>query len=196
MTARWEERLYSVVVALQPRVLRQEFGEEMKLMLSDMLKDPATPRWRVWVALVDDIGNLMSGGVKIGVIFGSVALFAVFAHGAALASGHYAFPGVALLVVALAFVAAGFVGARRTGFVRGLGAGAVAGAVSLLAFPLDTALSGRTWWDSPLFVGILLVASAEGFALVVLGATVARVGDIQRRIRRGAVAFAEAWMAS
>jgi hypothetical protein len=33
-------------------------------------------------------------------------------------------------------------------------------------------------------------------ALVLLGATIARFGDIQRRLRRSAAAFGSAWMAS
>lgn len=196
MTARWEEQVYSVIVALHPRAFRQTYGEEMKLMLNDMLKDPTTPRWRVWVAMVDDIGNMMAGGVKIGLIFGSVVLAIVFAHAALLASGHYAFPEFALLGIALSFAAAGFIGARRSGFIRGVGTGAVAGVVSLLAFPLDAFFSGRTWWESPMFAGILVVGTAEGLSLVILGATMARFGDIQRRVRRGAVAFARAWTAS
>lgn len=196
MTHRWEEKVYSVIVALQPHAFRHAYGEEMKLMLNDMLKDPSIPRWRVWIAMVDDIGNMMSGGVRIGVIFGSVALAAVFAHGALLAAGHYAFPWFALVAVALSFAAAGFVGARRSGFIRGVGAGAVAGVVSTLGFPLDYVFSGRVWWESQMFVGILIISSAEGLSLVILGATVATFGDIRRRVHRSAVAFGKAWSAS
>lgn len=164
-------------------------------MLNDMLKDPETPRWRVWLAILDDAGNMMGGGVKVGVLFGLVILAAVFAHGALGAAGHYGFPELAIVVVALAFVAAGFVGARRSGFVRGIGAGVVAGVVSTLSFPIYAAFSGRDWWASEMFAGIILIASAEGLTLVAIGATLATLPDIVRRVRRSARAFAGAWIA-
>lgn len=191
-----ERRIYSVVVALHPRAFRLKYGEEMKLMLNDMLKDPDTPRWRVWVAMLDDVGNMMGGGVKLGALFGLLVLATVFAHGAVAAAGHYAFPQFALLAVALSFVAAGFTGARRSGFLRGVGAGTVAGLIGTLAFPLDAIFSGHRWWESEMFAGIVVVSIAEGLALVLIGATLATVGDIQRRIRRSARAFASAWIAT
>lgn len=192
----WEERAYAVVVALHPRGFRAKYGEEMKLMLNDMLKDPQIPRWRVWIALIDDIGNMLGGGVRLGVFFGSFVLLAVLAHYALGGAGHYAFPELTLLVIAFAYLAVGFVGARRSGFVRGCAAGVVAGMVSTLAFPIVAAFTGRTYWESEMFIGILIVSTAEGLSLVAIGAIAATFGDIQRRVRRSSVAFAKAWLTS
>jgi hypothetical protein len=196
MKSHWEERLYAVVVALHPRAFRIEYGEEMKLMLNDMLKDPQTPRWRVWVALVDDIGNMLGGGVRLGTIYGLLILFFFIAFRATERLEMYPRPELTLFLIAATYILAGFTGARRAGFVRGVGAGIVAGAVSSLAFPADSFLSGHQWMGSRMFIGILLISIAEGTSLVVLGATVARFGDIQRRVRRSAVAFGSAWLAA
>ena len=195
MTDTWEERVYALMVALQPKPFRQQYGEEMKLMLRDMLKDPETPRWQVWMAMLDDVGNLMGGGVKVGALSGLLVLALVFVHGAVAAAGHYAFPEFVLLAVAFVFAASGFIGARRSGFLRGVGAGCLAGAIGALAFPVDAFFSGHRWWGSEMFIGIVLISTMEGVALVVTGAMIGAFGDIQRRIRRSAGAFARAWIA-
>jgi len=197
MKSPWEERLYAVVVALHPRSFRTEYGEEMMLMLNDMLKDPQTPRWRIWVALVDDIGNMMSGGVRLGAMYGLLILAVFVVFRATERVGANPRPEVALFLIAGIYVVAGFTGARRSGFARGIGVGIIAGAISSLAFPADSFLSGHQWMDSErMFVGILLVSIADGLLLVVFGATVATFGDIQRRVRRSAVAFGSAWIAA
>jgi hypothetical protein len=192
MTSHWEERVYAVVVALHPRAFRTEYGQEMKLMLTDMLKDPETPRWRVWLAMLDDIGNLMRGGVRRGVLFGVFVLAIWLLHrGTGLPDLK-----LSLALIALSYVAVGFTGARSSGFLRGVGAGVVAGIVSSLTLFGDGFFFGRRWADSRMFTGILLISTAEGLSLVMLGAMIARLGDIQRRIRRSALAFANAWIAS
>ncbi len=112
-------------------------------MLNDMLKDPETPRWRVWLAMLDDIGNLMAGGVRRG---------------------------------------------------RGVGTGVIAGLISSLVF-VGEEVYGHRWAESREFVGILLISTAEGLSLVLFGATIARFGDIQRRVMRSARAFGTAWIA-
>jgi hypothetical protein len=45
---------------------------------------------------------------------------------------------------------------------------------------------------------VLAMAMMAGFCMTpaTAGAAIARLGDIQRRVRRSAVAFAGAWMAS
>jgi hypothetical protein len=192
MTSHWEERVYAVVVALHPRAFRTEYGQEMKLMLTDMLKDPETPRWRVWLAMLDDIGNLMRGGVRRGVLFGVFVLAIWLLH------RETGLPDLklSLALIALSYVAVGFTGARSSGFLRGVGAGVVAGIVSSLTLFGDGFFFGHRWADSRMFTGILLISTAEGLSLVMLGAMIARLGDIQRRIRRSALAFANAWIAS
>lgn len=191
MKSHWEERAYAVIVALHPRSLRTEYGQEMKLMLNDMLKDPETPRWRVWLAMLDDFGNLMRGGVRRGVLFGLFVLAIWLLHRETGLPNSY----VSLVLIAMSYVAVGFTGARSSGFLRGVGTGVVAGMVSSLTLFGD-GFFGHRWAESRMFLGILIISTAEGMSLVLLGATVARFGDIQRRLRRSALAFANAWLAS
>jgi hypothetical protein len=192
MTSQWEERVYAVVVALHPRAFRTEYGQEMKLMLTDMLKDPETPRWRVWLAMLDDIGNLMRGGVRLGAMFGLFIVAIWLVH----RQTGLPDPNLSLAMIGLSYVAVGFTGARRSGFLRGVGAGVLAGMVSSLTFAGDELFYGHHWAHSPMFLGILIISAGEGLSLVLLGALVARCGDIQRRVRRSALAFADAWIAS
>ena len=191
MSLRWEERIYGVVLSMHPRSFRTKYGAEMKLMLNDMLKDPNTPRWRVWLAMLDDIGNLMAGGVKVGLVGGLVVIATWLVHRETGMDAWFSF-----LIIGLTYVVTGFVGARRSGFIRGMGAGVLAGAVSALTFGGDGIFFGRSWDFSGAFTAILIIATAEGLSLVLLGATIARFGDIQRRVRRSAAAFGSAWISS
>jgi len=160
-------------------------------MLNDMLKDPETPRWRVWLAMLDDIGNLMAGGVRRGVLFGLIVLAIWFLHRATgLPTG-----GQSIALIAMSYLAVGFVGARRSGFLRGVGTGVIAGVISSLVF-VGEEVYGHRWAESREFVGILLISTAEGLSLVLFAATIARFGDIQRRVMRSARAFGTAWIAS
>jgi len=186
----WEERVYAVLVSLHQRAFRTKYGEEMKLMLNDMLKDPNTPRWRVWLAMLDDAGNLMGGGVKVGIAGGLVVIAVWLVHRLTVMDAWFTF-----LLIAATYISVGFVGARRAGFILGMGSGIIAGALSVLTFGGDGILFGRSWELSRQFIFILMVATTEGMALVLLGATIARFGDIQRRVRRSAAAFGSAWMA-
>lgn len=192
MSRGWEERVYEVVIAAHPRIFRTLYGEACKLMLNDMLKDPSVPRWRVWLAILDDLANMLRGGVRLGLVFGLLVLAIVFARRAFEPVGFYLDPNVALLLIGFVYALAGFTGARRYGFLRGVGVGVVAGAVSALAFATDPV--GRQFTNSEAFVGIIVMSIAEGMSLVVLGAIVATFGDLQRRVRRSAVAFGSAWL--
>ncbi|MGI8549566.1 MAG: hypothetical protein ACR2PL_02045 [Dehalococcoidia bacterium] len=58
-------RLYDAVVGLYPRRFRQEYGSLMKQVFRDLLHDPDTPTWRLWLTVFADLpGSLLSEHVS------------------------------------------------------------------------------------------------------------------------------------
>jgi hypothetical protein len=152
----WEQRLHGLVIALHPRAFRDEFGEEMRIVMKDLLEDPDVTRRRVWLAMLGDLGNAMNGGVKLGVISGVVILAICVANRAVDLGAADPSPNISFAVIALILIAAAYSGTRRGGLLRGIGVGVVAGAVSSLSFAADY-LFGFRWFSDPMFVGVLIM---------------------------------------
>src|SRR5262245_15866540 len=52
---RWSERLYAVILSLYPRRFRDAYGDAMRQVFRDLLRERADPVWRIWFAVCVDI---------------------------------------------------------------------------------------------------------------------------------------------
>ena len=188
----WEERVFRILVALYPRRFNQEYGAEMKLVLSDLLADPEIPRWRVWMSILGELGNLGGGSASLGVLFGLLVLliwgvnrFDTFAFD----------PTLGLVLIAVLFVVAGFVGSSRSGTVAGgIWLGFVAGMVSSLTVPGDYWFFHLfPFYDPISFVFTMAISAAVVMLLAFAGAVLPGLSKHRSRVCRSAVAFVGAW---
>ena len=133
--------------------------------------------------------------IRRSVLLGSVVLD-MWIIGRSFHPGLYI--GVPLVATPfLVFVVAGFVGARSTrSFFGGMATAFVTGLIAALTVPGDYLLFHFGFNDLREFV--LAMAMATCFCMVpaIFGATIARFGDIQHRVRRSTVAFGSAWRQS
>ena len=195
MTTRWTERVYSFVIACYPRKIRNEYAVAMKLLFHDMVSDPATPKRRVWRAVVNDVGHLVGGfrfAALVGALVGVVVLLIWYVGRSDIAPLDITF-GLAL--ISALFVAAGFVGARSSGTLAGgIWVGLVSGLVSAITVPGDYLLFHNfPFYDRMSFVFTMAISAAVVMLFVMLGALTANFPTYSHRVARSIGAFAGAW---
>lgn len=199
MTARWAGRLYEVLIAVYPKEFRAAYGSEMRMVFRDLNDDPEIRRRDLAIRILGDLwGGVTMHGVPIrrAALFGCVVLD-MWIIGRSFHPGLYL--GVPLVATPfLVFAAAGFVGARSTHSVSGGVATAfVTGLIAALTVPGDYLLFHiGPFYDLRDFVLAMVMATTFCTLPAAFGATIARFGDIQHRLRRSAVAFASAWRLS
>jgi hypothetical protein len=172
-------RLYAVVVSLFPRQLRNNYGADMKLLFDDMLDDPDVSRWRIWRGILGDLANL-TGGLRLGALFGFLVVLMWLANRSIDVGARD--PGSAgpLGLIALVFVAVGFVGSRRSGtFAGGIMTGFTAGLISALTVPGEYLLfHSFPFYDVKDFVLTYAIAVAVVMFFVSIGAVLGGVRGI------------------
>lgn len=199
MTARWAGRLYEVVIAVYPKEFRAAYGSEMRIVFRDLKDDPEIRRRDFAQRILGDLwGGITMHGVPIrrAILFGCVVLD-MWIIGRSFHPGLYL--GVPLVGAPfLVFAAAGFVGARSTrSFSGGIATAIITGLIGALTVPGDYLLFHIfPFYDLLDFVLAMVMVTTFCMVPAALGATIARFGDIQHRVRRSAVAFASAWRVS
>ena len=193
--ARWADRVFALVVACYPRTIRKEYAAAMKLLLHDMLEDPGTAKRRVWTAVLNDAANLV-GGLRFGALQG--AFFGVLVVLTWYVGRSDVLPldvSVGLALISALFVAAGFVGARRSGTLAGgIWVGLVGGLVSTSTVPGDYVLFHNfPFYDPMSFVFTMAISAGVVMFFVIFGALIADLPRYGRRVTRSIGAFAGAW---
>jgi hypothetical protein len=187
-------RLYAVVVSLFPRQLRNNYGADMKLLFADMLDDPDVSRWRIWRGILGDLANL-TGGLRLGAVFGFLVVLMWLANRSIDVGARD--PGSAgpLGLIALLFVAVGFIGSRRSGtFAGGIMTGFTAGLISALTVPGDYLLFGIfPFYDMMSFVFTMAISAAVVMLLATAGALLSGIPSHRHRLGRSVGAFFAAW---
>lgn len=198
MKARLAARLYEVLIVVYPREFRAKYSSEMRTLFRDLLNDPEIRLRDLAMRTLGDLwgGMTMHLPIRRAVLFGCVVLD-MWIIGRSFHPGLYL--GVPLVATPfLVFVVAGFVGARSTdSFFAGMATAFVTGLIAALTVPGDYLLFHIfPFYDLREFV--LAMAMVTTFCMVpaALGATIARFGNIQGRVRRSTGAFANAWRAS
>jgi hypothetical protein len=187
------KRLYAFVVALHPRRFRREYGTDMKLLFADLLDDPAVSKRQIWAIIFDDVANL-TRGVRIGALFGLLVVLIWLANRSIDIGPHDPPVAMGVGLMALLFVAAGFIGARRSGNIAGgIWVGFVAGLVSSVTVPGDYWLFG---YAIPGLNGTILtlgIAAAVVMILATVGALLPGFTTHRLRVGRSIGAFVGAW---
>jgi hypothetical protein len=164
----------------------------MKRVLKEMSSDPEVSRARVFGALISDAVHGMSDGFWTGML-GGATILVVWYVGRSHHPVHIGLP-LGLSVIALVLLAAGFIGASRSGsLLGGLWSGLVAGFVSALTVPGDRYVFGFWISDTKSLILTVLVAGTVVMMIVLIGAASAGADRHQRRVRRSARAFVAAW---
>jgi hypothetical protein len=193
--ARWADRVFALVVACYPRTVRKEYAAAMKLLLHDMLEDPGTPKRRVWTAVLNDAANLV-GGLRFGALQG--AFFGVLVVLTWYVGRSDVLPldvSVGLALISALFVAAGFVGARRSGTLAGgIWVGLFAGLISTITVPGDYLFFHNfPFYDLMSFALTMAISAAVVMFYVILGALLPSLPRYGHRVVRSIGAFAGAW---
>lgn len=192
MKGNWVERAYALLVAIYPRSIRHQHGAEMKLVFSDLLRDPEVRSSDLARRVLGDMRYLI-GGAFIGAMFGIEALAIWFI----VRSDIVPFGRVdGIWLIALLFVAAGMAGTLRTGTVAGgLWTGFVAGIVSALTIPGEYWLfHNAPFYDASSFVAMSALEGAlVVMSLVGVGALLPGLPRHRHRLGRSVGAFFAAW---
>jgi hypothetical protein len=187
--------VYALIVAFYPRKIRKKYAAAMKLLLDDMLEDPGTPKRRVWMALLNDVANLVGGlrfGALLGALFGVLVVLIWYVGRSDIVPLDTM---MGLVLMSALFVAAGFTGARRSGTLAGgIWVGFVAGLVSAVTVPGDYLLFHNfPFYDPMSFVFTMAISVVVVMLFVLLGASAPGFSRYRHRVGRSAGAFAGAW---
>jgi hypothetical protein len=133
------------------------------------------------------------GNALLGALFGAPFVYVWFA-----ARSEMTDTTAALVVIAILFVVAGSVGARRSGSMAGGAlAGFAAGAMSALTVPGDYLLFHTApyfpFFDTVALLDTLATAAAAVMLLATAGAALARITNVRGRMRGGVRGFLDGW---
>jgi hypothetical protein len=160
----WPERLYGLILFVYPRTFRDQYEHEMRVVFRDLLCDPSVGGLQLAAIMLRDLTHGLARLERLpprslaarSAIYGLlIVAFSIAAQ--VLHPGSYL--GVSVVPVPfVAFIAAGFCGARTTGtFTGGMWTCLVIGLVA----------STTVLWDKVLF-GIFPFYDAWSFALSIL----------------------------
>jgi hypothetical protein len=188
------KRLFAIVVSLYPEHVQERDGKEINQIFNDLVDDPSVTWRRIWAHVLGDLAN---HGMGLGALFGSMVVLIWLANRVAQpVVDRTHMPSVALIV--LLFVAAGLVGAQRSGtFTGGLWVGFVAASIGALTAPGDFFFFHTTPPGGTFDVALAWVTAAATITFcVAIGAVVADSTRRGERVDRSVRAFAEAWQTS
>jgi hypothetical protein len=192
----WQRWMYSLVIATYPRRFRDEYASEMRIVFNDLMLD-VRPSDLALRLLKDLWGGIRMNGsfIRRGVVLGFLVL-GMWIVGRTLHPGLYL--GIPLVATPfLFFIVVGFIGARMSSsFSGGITLALLTGLVSAVSVLGDYVLFNFLPFNN-LYEFVLSMTMAGSFCLApaTLGAALARLPDIQRRVRRSTAAFAGAWKA-
>lgn len=187
----WPRWIYSLVIATYPRRFREEYASEIRMVFNDLLLDvrPSDLALRV---LGDLWGGIRMNGsfIRRGVLLGCLVLD-MWIIGRTLHPGLYL--GIPLVATPfLFFIVVGFIGARMSSsFSGGIALALVTGLVSAASVLGDYLLFNFLPFHN-FYEFVLSMGMAGSFCLsaATVGAALARLADIRRRVQRSASAFA------
>ncbi len=195
MKRHWAERAYALMVAMYPKSFRDQYGDDVRLVFSDLLHDPEVRKLDLVRRVRGDMRYLNGGGLLLGIAFGSLVVLIWLANRSIDIGARDPGTVVPLALIALLFVAVGFIGSRRSGrFTGGIRMGFTAGVVSALTMPGDYLLfHSFPFYDVKDFVLTYGIAAAIVMFFVSIGVMLADLRGHQARMGRSIHAFVDAW---
>ncbi len=195
MKRHWTELAYALLVAMYPKSFRDQHGDDMRLVFSDLLHDPQVRKLDLVRRVLGDMRYLNGGGLLLSIVFGSLVVLIWLANRSIDIGARDPGTIVPLALIALLFVAVGFTGSRRSGrFTGGIRMGFTAGVVSALTVPGEYLLfHSFPFYEVKGFVLTYAIAAAIVMFFVSTGAMLADLRGHQARIGRAFRAFVGAW---
>jgi hypothetical protein len=184
---------YGLLVDLFPERFRTEYGTAMKDVFHELAADREVSTADLLRRGGGDIRYAFVG-IFVGAVLGCVAVLVWYVNRSDVVPFD---PTAGMVLIALLFVIAGFVGAWRSGTVLGgIVAGFAGGVISSITVPGDYLLFGIfPFYDATSFVLTMIIAAAVVMFLATTGALLPAIDRHRRRVGRSFGGFVAGWRA-